>query len=50
MDLTGAALIRRLEALRGRHRLNPVADDDEETPLVAEVVRTVCSDGLSGAG
>ncbi len=48
MELTGSSLIRRLEALRERHRLNP-ADQDDTTPTTSattEVVRIICSDGL----
>lgn len=47
MELSGESLIRRLEALRERYRLNP-ADPDESagSPANAEVVRIICSDGL----
>lgn len=47
MQLTSTALIRRLEALRARHRLTP-SDEEAEGPPVAEVLRTVCSQGLTG--
>lgn len=47
MELTGAALIGRLEAIRGRHRLNPSEPGERTaTAPTVEVVRTVCSDGL----
>lgn len=47
MELTGPSLIRRLEALRDRYRLNPPEPDDQASPAAsAEVVRIVCSDGL----
>ncbi|HLZ28945.1 MAG TPA: helicase-related protein [Chloroflexota bacterium] len=47
MTLTGASLVRRLEALRDRYRLNP-SEPDEQATAGAEpaVVRIVCSDGL----
>jgi hypothetical protein len=50
MQIEGASLIRRLEAMRLRYRLNP-PDADEATaePPDAEVVRIVCSDGLVDA-
>jgi hypothetical protein len=49
MELSGASLIRRLEALRERHRLNPPdpADEAAESASV-DVVHTVCSEGLIG--
>jgi superfamily II DNA/RNA helicase len=48
MTLTGNSLVRRLEALRERYRLNPT-EPDEQVNGVAEpaVVRIVCSDGLT---
>jgi hypothetical protein len=47
MDLKGPSLVRRLEALRERHRLNPADSDEEESsPAAAEVVRIICSDEL----
>ncbi|HEY7065080.1 MAG TPA: helicase-related protein [Chloroflexota bacterium] len=46
MELTGVSLIRRLEALRERHRLNPAESDAAGPPAEAEVVRIICSDGL----
>jgi len=49
MELTGASLVRRLEALRERHRLNPAEQDaSEAAPAATEVVRIICSDGLLG--
>jgi len=47
MALIGDDLLRRLHALRERHRLNPVESDDPAPPSAAEVVRIVCSDGLA---
>ena len=47
MELTGASLVRRLEALRERHRLNPAEQEAAApTPAAEEVVRIVCSGGL----
>jgi hypothetical protein len=47
LQLTGPLLIRRLEALRQRYRLNPPEPDDGASASAdAEVVRIVCSDGL----
>jgi hypothetical protein len=47
MQIEGASLIRRLEAMRSRYRLNPPdADESAAEPADAEVVRIVCSDGL----
>ncbi len=45
LQIDGDALVRRLEALRMTHRLNPPQEDDagEQEP---EVIRIVCSDGL----
>jgi hypothetical protein len=49
MELRGASLVRRLEALRERHRLNPPDASDEGSESAAvDVVRTVCSEGLLG--
>lgn len=47
MELTGHALIVRLEALRQRFKLNPPDLDDEE-PDTSEIqiTRIICSDGL----
>jgi hypothetical protein len=47
MELTGASLIRRLDAMRERHRL-VLQDPGEGTdaPADVEVVRIICSDGL----
>jgi hypothetical protein len=48
MEFTGSLLIRRLEALRDRYRLNPPEPDETAAPTAdAEVVRTICSDGLA---
>lgn len=47
MRIEGAALIRRLEALRERHRLNPRDDTDDEPGDEPQVIRVVCSDGLT---
>ena len=47
MQIEGASLIRRLEAMRSRYRLNPTDPDETATePADAEVVRIICSDGL----
>jgi superfamily II DNA or RNA helicase len=47
MMLTGASLIRRLEALRERHRLNPSEPEEGVSPAAEpQVVRIICSDGL----
>ena len=47
MELTGASLVRRLEALRERHRLNPAEQEAAApTPAAEEAVRIVCSGGL----
>jgi len=45
MKLEGLGLIRRLEALRSRHRLNPPSEEEQE-PELPEAVRIVCSEGL----
>lgn len=45
MELTGSSLVRRLEALRERRRLNPSESSDVSHTHV-EVMRIVCSDGL----
>lgn len=45
MQITGAALLTRLRALRERYRLNPPAQTDNVAPT-PQVVRIVCSDGL----
>ena len=45
MRLEGTALLRRLEALRSRHRLTP-PDEEEQEPEAPEAVRIVCSEGL----
>lgn len=46
MRLDGQALLRRLEALRFLHRLNPPEDSDMSLLSEPQVVRIVCSDGL----
>jgi len=47
MQLEGLGLARRLEALRQHFKLNPPDPDDTEDQLAsAEVIRTICSDGL----
>ena len=47
MEPAGASLVRRLEALRERHRLNPAEQAaTTPTPAAEEVVRTICSGGL----
>ena len=46
MRLEGSVLVRRLEALRARYRLNPPDDSDQLQPSEPQVVRIVCSDGL----
>ncbi len=46
LGLEGDALIRRLEALRARYRLSP-PDPEEAAEREPEVVRIVCSDGLT---
>jgi hypothetical protein len=47
MELTGETFIRRLDALRERHRLTaPDPDEATAAPSATEVVRIICSDGL----
>ena len=46
MRLDGQALLRRLEALRFRYRLNPSEDSEMSQLSEPQVVRIVCSDGL----
>jgi hypothetical protein len=46
LEINGDLLIRRLEALRLRHRLNPPEDDEGDSLGKTEVLRIVCSDGL----
>ena len=46
MRLEGQPLVRRLEALRERYRLNPVDVDERQQSNEAQVIRIVCSDGL----
>jgi len=45
MELIGPPLLRRLEALRQRHRLNP-HEESNSARSEGEVMRIVCSDGL----
>lgn len=47
LRLDGLALRKRLEALRERYRLNPPNDSDRPQTREPQVVRIVCSDGLS---
>lgn len=47
MRLDGQALLRRLEALRFRYRLSPPDDSEMSQLLEPQVVRVVCSDGLT---
>ena len=46
LKLEGETLVRRLEALRERFRLNPPRESEMDAPPAPEVVRIVCSDGL----
>ena len=46
MRLEGQTLVRRLEALRERYRLNPVDVDGRQQSNETQVIRIVCSDGL----
>ena len=46
LKLEGETLVRRLEALRERFRLNPQRESDSAGMPAPEVVRIVCSDGL----
>ena len=48
LRLEGSALRIRLEALRERYRLNPPDDSDRSHIQEPQVVRIVCSDGLTG--
>ena len=44
-DFTGTALVRRLETIRARHRLNPL--EAASAPASSgDVMRVICSDGL----
>ena len=47
LRLEGSALRTRLEALRERYRLNPPDDTDSSPAPEPQVVRIVCSDGLT---
>jgi len=47
MRLTSDSLIKRLDALRERHRLSaPGSEDTAEPPTVSDVVRIICSDAV----
>ncbi len=45
VGLDGDILLRRLEALRDKYRLNPSGEDDSPGTAVG-VLRIVCSEGL----
>ncbi len=47
MRIEGMVLIRRLEALRERYRLNPRDDADDAPKDEPRLIRVVCSDGLT---
>ena len=47
LNLTGTVLITRLEALRERFRLNPPDDTATRHPPEPQIIRIVCSDGLT---
>ena len=47
LNLTGTVLITRLEALRERFRLNPPDDSATNQPPEPQIIRIVCSDGLT---
>ena len=47
LNLTGTVLITRLEALRERFRLNPPDDTATRQPPEPQIIRIVCSDGLT---
>ena len=47
MRLEGPALVTRLEALRERYRLNPPDEADVAQSVEPQVIRIVCSDGLT---
>ena len=47
LGLQGSVLITRLEALRERFRLNPPDDSADRQPPEPQIVRIVCSDGLT---
>ena len=46
MKIEGVVLVRRLEALRERYRLNPPDDAADTAGMEPQVIRIVCSDGL----
>ena len=47
LGLEGSVLLTRLEALRERYRLNPPDDTDRSQSAEPQVIRIVCSDGLT---
>ena len=47
MQLEGRSLVTRLEALRERYRLNPPDEADLARNVEPQVIRIVCSDGLT---
>lgn len=48
MQMTGTALVRRLDALRVRHRLTvPDPDEEDGSPAATEIVRIICSNGFT---
>ncbi len=46
MEITGAALIRRLDALRVRHRLTAPDPEEMVRPAATEIVRIIGSGGI----
>jgi len=47
LGIKGIGLIRRLDALRLKYKLNPVSEgEDKDATMETEVVRIVCSEGL----
>lgn len=48
LRLEGIMLVRRLEALRNTYRLNPPEEDDDQSDQGTQLIRIVCSDGLTG--
>ncbi len=47
LRLEGSVPLTRLEALRDRYRLNPPDDADRSPAQKPQVIRIVCSDGLT---
>jgi hypothetical protein len=47
LKIEGAALIQRLEALKNTYRLNSPDPDDANPDLTPQIIRIVCSDGLT---